>query len=177
MIFLGDKVKVRVWLLLLTGLVGLLFLMYVREGESYFLRVDIWTIFALAGAVLGGFALVCVKSLTKTDSNYTIYLSQCLMGFWIVVVPANLTPLKLDIVGVGILLVIGLAAAAAQLLMNWSFGKLTLSTGSLLGYVTPVCNVFIGLALFGESLGIYEIVGVCLVLLSCIGIVVSDTRS
>ena len=46
--------------------------------------------------------------------------------------------------------VIGLAALAAQLLMNWSFVHVSIATGSVLGLLTPVFNVIFGIAIFGE---------------------------
>ena len=70
---------------------------------------------------------------------------------------------------------LGLAAATgAQLLMNVGFTNLSIPTGSLLGLVTPVCNVFIGILLFGEILNTLALVGVSLVLVSCGAIVWID---
>lgn len=47
---------------------------------------------------------------------------------------------------------------------------------SLLGYLTPVTSTFL-LWLFGETLGLYSILGACLVFLSCIIVGVSSGRS
>ena len=99
-------------------------------------------------------------------------IAQCLIGFWIVVIPSNLdaSPIgwRIGLVLVGI----GLAALAAQLLMNWSFGLISIATGSLLGMLTPIFNVFIGLALFGETLTSLGILGTLLILVSCTGVVI-----
>ena len=172
MIFLKERVRPLVWVFMSSALVGITLLTY--DVHSNMLRVDLWTLLAFAGAVIGGHALVCVKRLTSTDSSYSIYISQCLMGFWLVVIPANLTPTKVGMWGIVILLAIGVSATLAQLLMNWGFGKLSIPTGSLLGLVTPMCNVFIGILLFGEILGPFELLGVCLVLASCVAIIWSD---
>ena len=167
MIFLKDRVKPLVWLLLFTSMAGVLLMTYVKDGQAHMLLIDIWTVLAFLGAVLGGVALVCVKALTRTDSSYSIYMSQCLMGFWLVVIPANLSPLAPTVRVVVVLLAIGICAAVGQLLMTWSFGKLSVTTGSLLGLLTPVCSVFVGILLFGEALGAFELVGVFVVLFSC----------
>lgn len=172
LIFLKERVRPLVWVFMISALVGVALLTY--EGESNMLRLDLWTLLAFAGAVIGGLALVCVKRLTRTDSSYSIYMSQCLIGFWLVVIPANLTPTRVGMGGIIILLAIGLFAILAQLLMNWGFGNLSIPTGSLLGLVTPVCNVFIGILLFGEALGAPELLGVSLVLASCMAIVWND---
>jgi len=172
LIFLKERVRPLVWVFMISAIAGVALLTY--EGESNMLRLDLWTLLAFAGAVIGGLALVCVKRLTRTDSSYSIYMSQCLIGFWLVVMPANLTPTKVGLWGITILMAIGVFAILAQLLMNWGFGNLSIPTGSLLGLVTPVCNVFIGIFLFGEALGALELLGVFLVLGSCVAIVWSD---
>jgi drug/metabolite transporter (DMT)-like permease len=172
MIFLKEKVRSLVWVFMICALIGITLLTY--EEQSNMLVIDLWTVLAFAGAIIGGHALVCVKRLTRTDSSYSIYMSQCLIGFWLVVIPANLSAPKIGLMGVIILLGIGVAAIFAQLLMNWGYGKLSIPTGSLLGLITPVCNVFIGIILFGEILGLFELLGVFLVLASCAAIVWAD---
>jgi drug/metabolite transporter (DMT)-like permease len=172
MIWLKERVRPLVWVFMFSAFVGIILLTY--EKQTNMLNLDLWTLLAFAGAIIGGHALVCVKRLTRSDSSYSIYMSQCLMGFWLVVIPANLIPTKVGMWGIIILLAIGIAATLAQLLMNWGFGKLSIPTGSLLGLVTPVCNVFIGIILFGEILGAFELLGVFLVLASCVVIVWID---
>ena len=172
MVFLKERVKPLAWLFMVTALVGVILLTY--EAEISMLRIDLWTVLAFAGSVIGGGALVCVKLLTRTDSSYSIMMSQCLIGFWLVVIPANIAPPDIGLQGIIILLGIGFTATIAQLLMNIGFTNLSTQTGSLLGLITPVCNVFIGVLLFGEFLGYIEILGVLLVLASCSVIVWID---
>jgi drug/metabolite transporter (DMT)-like permease len=165
MIFLKERVKPLAWVLIITALVGVTFLTY--EAESNMLRLDLWTLLAFAGAILGGLALVCVKLLTRSDSSSSILMSQCLIGFWLVIIPANIAPAQIGLWGIIILLGIGFSATIAQLLMNNAFTNLSIPTVSLLGLVTPVCNVFIGILLFGEILNTLALIGVFLVLASC----------
>ena len=172
MVFLKERVKPLAWVFMLTALVGVTFLTY--EAELNMLRLDLWTLLAFAGSIIGGFALVCVKLLTRSDSSYSILMSQCLIGFWLVVIPANIAPAHIGLPGIIILLGIGFSATLSQLLMNIGFTNLSTPTGSLLGLVTPVCNVFIGILLFGEILSYFEIFGVILVLVSCAAIVWID---
>ena len=101
-------------------------------------------------------------------------MSQCLIGFWLVVIPANIAPPDIGLQGIIILLGIGFTATIAQLLMNIGFTNLSTQTGSLLGLITPVCNVLLGVLLFGEFLSYIEILGVLLVLASCSVIVWID---
>jgi drug/metabolite transporter (DMT)-like permease len=168
MVFLGDRVRPAVWFFLLSAVVGIALLVGIR-GSGW---TDPWILLTLLGGMLGGVAIVCLKRLTDTDSSYAIYMSQCLFGFWIVAVPANLTPIEIGWIGGIILVSIGLVATAAQLLMTWSFAFVPIATGSLLGMLTPVFNVFLGLTLFGERMGVGELTGTALILLACVGVVV-----
>jgi drug/metabolite transporter (DMT)-like permease len=171
-VFLKERVRPLIWVLIFVALAGVTLLTY--ENESNMIQFDIWTLLAFAGSVLGGLALVCVKRLTETDSSSSIFMSQCLIGFWLVVIPANLAPVQVGFSGIIILLAIGILATGSQLLMNAGFGNLSIPTGSLLGLITPVCNVFIGLLLFDEILGTVELLGVFLVIASCAVIVWGD---
>jgi drug/metabolite transporter (DMT)-like permease len=166
-ILLKDRVRPVVWPLLVASMLGIALL--VGLGASGW--GNVWILLTLLGGVLGGLAIVCVKRLTSSDSGVSIYMSQCLFGFWIVALPANLNPTPMGWVGGVLLITIGLVAAAAQLLMNWSFVHVSIATGSLLGLLTPVFNVVFGIAIFGETMGALELIGTLLILASCVGIV------
>ena len=104
----------------------------------------LWYGLVLAGAVVAGFAIVAVRRLTATDSAPSIFMSQSLVGFWVAFVPALARPAAFGPRLALILLAIGLVAAAAQLLMTWSYGRVDIATGSLLSMLAPVINVGIG---------------------------------
>ena len=116
-----------------------------------------------------GIAVCLVKQLRYTDSSYAIFFAQCAIGFWLVAIPANFQPVEMDWRGGLLLLAIGLAAAGAQLMMTWAFRHVAVSTGSLLGMLVPVINIFLGLILFGEGdvLDRWCVAGIVLVLASC----------
>ena len=164
---LGDRVRPVVWVFIATSLFGVALLVDFSDLAG----IDVWVLLTLLGAVIAGAAIVCVKQLTTTESPSSIYLAQCLVGFWIVVLPSNLDRSPLGL-GTGVILVgIGLAALGAQLLMNWSFGHVSIPTGSLLGMLTPILNVVIGVAAFGEIIRLQGILGTALILVSCTGVV------
>jgi drug/metabolite transporter (DMT)-like permease len=170
-LFLKDRVRVLAWVLAGLGLGGMVLLVTPGPGDA---GLDLWTILSLVGAVSAGAAIVSLKKATATDSSYAIYLAQCLVGFWIVAVPAVRGGQGLSW-GTGFLLVaIALAATAAQLLMTWGFGSVPITAGSLLGLLTPVFNVIVGLLFFGETLSGVELAGSALVLASCVGVVLLD---
>jgi len=171
MIFLKERVRGFVWLLLAASLFGMALMTYVTEDGVGLFRLDLWTVLAVVGAVVGGLALVCVKRLTTSDSGYSIFMSQCVIGFWMVLIPANMNAVGVVLPEALLLIAIGLCATVGQLCMNWGFGMLTVSTGALLGLLTPVINVFVGIMLFREPLGWVELTGAVLVLASCTAVV------
>jgi drug/metabolite transporter (DMT)-like permease len=171
-VFLKERIRPAAWLLLAAALAGMVLLTggFGRGGAQ--LVFDPWVLLSLLGAVIAGLAVVCIKNLLSTDTRYSIFMAQCLFGFWIVAIPANTAPMRLGWVGGVLLLGIGLTATAAQLLMTGSFAYVSVATGSLLGILTPVFNVLLGLLLFGEVMSLGELLGTLVILVSCLGIVV-----
>ncbi|MFN2166886.1 MAG: DMT family transporter [Anaerolineae bacterium] len=119
---------------------------------------------ALLGAVLAGAVIVIIRKLRETDTTSTIFMAQCLVGLALVAGPAgrvdwNLTPAEW-----GILAGVGLFAAAGQLLMTHSYKYLPVAQGAVLGMLTPVFNVLLGISLFHETMTLPSGMGMLLVL-------------
>lgn len=173
-LFLKERVRPIGWAALAAAVGGMVLM---RWGE---LASDgpaagssaLWYGLVLGGAVVAGFAIVCVRRLTATDSAPSIFMAQSLVGFWVAFVPALNRPAPLGPRLALILLGIGLVAAAAQLLMTWSYGRVEIATGSLLGMLTPVINIAIGVLAFRERFGPVEAAGAAIVLLACIAVMV-----
>jgi drug/metabolite transporter (DMT)-like permease len=166
-LFLRDRVRPFVWLSLAVSLIGLALLTRSSWSSGFSGENDLWVVWAFVGAVSGGAAIVCVKRLRESDSSASIFLSQSLIGLWIVLVPAGLTTSKIAMGTIWILIGVGVLATLAQLLMTWSFAHVPISTGSLLSLLTPVSNVILGFFLFKESLTLPEVIGTVLILLTC----------
>jgi drug/metabolite transporter (DMT)-like permease len=178
-ILLKERVRPLGWAALAAAVGGMVLM---RWGE---LRGDgpaaastaLWYGLVLGGAVLAGFAIVAVRRLTATDSAPSIFMSQSLVGFWAVLVPAMSRPAASSLLLALLLLGIGLVAAAAQLLMTWSYGRVEVATGSLLSMLTPVINVAIGVLAFRERFGPLEAAGAAIVLAACTAVMVSGQRA
>jgi len=136
-----------------------------------------WYGIALLGALFSGIAVTYVRKLSATDTPYAIFFSQCLLGFWLTVVPANLKPVELSLPGGGLLVAIGVTAAIAQLLMTYAYGHITISTGSVLSMLSPVLTAIIGFAVFSEQLSSRSLIGMAVVIASCTAVVVLRSRS
>lgn len=175
-VFLKEKVHPLVWLILVAATAGIFLITPSSNAISADPETVVWFVLSLIGAVASGVAVVCIKKLTRTDSSYAIFMAQCAIGFWIVAVPANATPITTGWSDGMLLVAIGMVAVMGQLTMTWSYNHIPVSTGSLLSMITPIFNVFIGVLLFQEILSAREITGAVLVLACCTGTTVLGKR-
>jgi len=164
-ILLRERVSARAWALIILAFCGFVLTSLGKAGELG--GVGLNECIALGGAMLSGLAIVIVRKLRATESSYAIFFSQCVIGFWLMLIPANLIPAAIGIGGGFILLGIGVAAAIGQLLMTYSYKALPVSQGSIIMLVTPVANIIVGMAVFGESITLVTGLGMLLVLASC----------
>ena len=168
-ILLKEKVGVVRFAAVLTAFVGIYLLAATNGNGSTFLGVfGKNELLAIFGAMLGGLAMVIVKKLHDTDSSYAIYFAQCVIGLWVVAVPANVVPCSIGFSGGLLLVAIGITATIGQLLSTEGIRYLDVSIGSLLGMLVPVLNYIIGVTLFGEHFSISSVVGALIVICSCV---------
>jgi len=95
---------------------------------------------------------------------------------WIVIIPANLTPISIDLKNGLILLSIGVTAAVAQLLMTQGFRHTSVLLGSLLGMLVPVLNFLVGIMVFKEECGPRSLIGALIIIVSCIAVMLPDAK-
>ena len=168
--------KERMTLLKAIFIVMALYGLYLLVGTNIFSagRMGIYDLVAIVGAFFSGIADVTIRKARQTESTYSVFFAQCVMGFWIVLVPANLIPAKIGIEGAVILLLIGITAAVGQLMTTYAYKFIPLSTGSVMSMLTPVCNLIIGTTVFKESFTGRGFTGVFIVLVSCYMVIMSD---
>ncbi len=129
--------------------------------------VNVEDLLALFGGFLSGIAVVTIKKLRETETPYIIYLAQCVFGLLVVGVPTATSSFAFAPIQWALLLAIGVVATVAQLMMTWAYKHVSATEGSLMAFLTPVLNVALGAAAFGESMGAAAIAGSALVLLCC----------
>jgi drug/metabolite transporter (DMT)-like permease len=173
-IFLKERVRPLGWAALAAAVGGMVLLRWGGIGGDG--TVDplapLWYAIVLGGSVVAGLAVVAVRRLTLTDSAPAIFFSQSLVGFWVTFVPALARPAAFTPRLALLLLALGLVAAAAQLAMTWSYGRVDVATGSLLGMLAPVINVAVGVLAFRETLAPVEALGAAVVLVACVAVMV-----
>ncbi|MEM7396020.1 MAG: DMT family transporter, partial [Verrucomicrobiota bacterium] len=148
-LFLGERLDPRRF-----GLIGLAFVgLYLTAMGRWSLDVGfaLYEWLALLGAFLAGIVVCLIKKLHDTESTQSIFTAQCVVGFWVVLMPAQFSAGAIGVGGAIIIVAAGLLAAAGQLMMTYGFKYVEASTGALLGMLTPVLNVVAGLLLFGEA--------------------------
>jgi drug/metabolite transporter (DMT)-like permease len=126
--------------------------------------------------MLGGLTVVLVKKLQDTDSTVSIFFSQCLIGFWLLLIPSTAAPLSCGYSGCIILLCIGLLAAVGQLVMTEGYRHVTVASGSIITLLSPVLNITVGTMLFHEVFPPMAMVGSLVLLLAIGGSVVYEQR-
>jgi drug/metabolite transporter (DMT)-like permease len=136
-----------------------------------------WEAFALAGAMLSGLTIVLIKKLQDTDSTESIFFAQCLVGFWIMVVPATAAPLHCGYAGCGMLLAIGLLAAIGQLGMTEGYRYVSVTSGSVITLLAPALNVAVGALLFCEPFPPMAMAGAAVLLVSSGVSVIWESRN
>jgi len=168
-IFLKEKIGAIRLGAILMAFAGIYLLAADNGRDSSWLgalgRYELLTLF---GAMLGGVALVSVKKLHDTDSSYAIYFAQCVIGLWVVVVPANIIPCSIGWSGGLLLVAIGAASTVGQLLSTEGIRYVQVATGSLLGMLVPVLNYFLGVVAFDEVMSWRSVVGSATVLGACV---------
>lgn len=174
-IFLKEKIGAIRFGAILLAFVGI-YLLAADNGQNGSLLGSIGTyeLLAIFGAMLGGIALVAVKKLHDTDSSYAIYFAQCVIGLWVVVVPANIVPCSIGISGGLLLVAIGVASTVGQLLSTEGYRYVSVATGSLLGMLVPVLNYFLGVIAFDEVMSWRSIVGSATVLGACVVVLLKN---
>jgi drug/metabolite transporter (DMT)-like permease len=164
-LFLGEKVSPKKCLVILSAFIGI-YLIATSSTQS-FARIGRYDLLATMGALSAGVAVVLVKKLRDTESSYSIFFAQCIVGFWLVLLPGNVVTSTIGLSGGLLLLAIGVTASAGQLMMTYSYRYLPVSTGSLIGMLVPVCNIAIGVIGFNEDISRQCIMGIIIVLASC----------
>jgi drug/metabolite transporter (DMT)-like permease len=121
---------------------------------------------AVFGALIGGLTVVLVKKLQSTDSTPAIFFAQCLVGLWIVLIPATVDAGPVTVNTSLILVAIGVFATVGQLLSTDSYRYLPIATCSALVMALPLFTCIAGTVLFHERLGVRGYIGAGIVLLS-----------
>lgn len=166
MIMLKEKVEPIKFVIIAVSFAGLI-LLSIGGGKGSLLGIGIWELIAIAGSVTTGLAVVFVKKLHDSDNSMAIFFSQCIVGFWLFLVPSGATQAKGDLTEILLLVLVGVVATIGQLFMTEGYKHVNVATGSMLQSLVPVFNLLSGWLIFKEKFSTIEIIGAFIIVGSC----------
>jgi len=175
MLILKEKVEPIKFVVIFISFAGLV-LLSLGGGKSAFDSIGIYELIAIAGSITTGLAVVFVKKLHDSDNSYAIFFSQCIIGFWMFLIPSGATQAKGNLTELFLLVLVGVVATIGQLFMTEGYRYVNVATGSLLQSMVPVFNLLSGWLIFQEQLTTIELTGAFIIVLSCFALVIINFR-
>jgi len=166
-VFLKERLRMINFAALFTAVVGIYFVAYDKGQGITLLVFGKYELLAVFGAVIAGVAITLIRKLHDTDNSLAIYFSQCVVGVWLVIMPAFKSGIAVELKAVYILLGMGVAITIGQLLMTQGMKYVPVKIGSLLLLLEPVLCYIAGVAIFSEPITFVCFLGSALVIGSC----------
>jgi drug/metabolite transporter (DMT)-like permease len=175
MLILKEKVEPIKFVVIFISFAGLV-LLSVGGGKGSLDGMGFYELIAIAGSVITGLAVVFVKKLHDSDNSYAIFFSQCIVGFWMFLVPSGATQAEGNMTELLLLVLVGVVATIGQLFMTEGYKYVNVATGSLLQSMVPVFNLFSGWLIFHEQFSTVEMLGAFVIVSSCFALVIINFR-
>lgn len=174
MLILKEKVETIKFVVILISFAGLILLSV--GGKGSLAGIGIYELIAIAGSVITGLAVVFVKKLHDSDNSYAIFFSQCIVGFWMFLLPSGATQSQGSLTELLLLVLVGVVATIGQLFMTEGYRYVNVATGSLLQSMVPVFNLLSGWLIFHEQFSTIEMSGAFVIVTSCFALVIINFR-
>jgi drug/metabolite transporter (DMT)-like permease len=174
MLILKEKVEPIKFVVIFISFAGLILLSV--GGKGSLAGMGIYEMIAIAGSIITGLAVVFVKKLHDSDNSYAIFFSQCIVGFWMFLIPSGATQAKGNLTELFLLVLVGIVATIGQLFMTEGYRYVNVATGSLLQSMVPVFNLFSGWLIFHEQFTTIEMSGAFVIVSSCFALVIINFR-
>ncbi|MGE5395407.1 MAG: DMT family transporter [Candidatus Saccharibacteria bacterium] len=174
MLILKEKVEPIKFIVIFISFAGLILLSL--GGKGSLAGMGFYEMVAIAGSVTTGLAVVFVKKLHDKDNSFAIFFSQCIVGFWMFLIPSGTTQAKGDLTEMLLLVLVGVVATIGQLFMTEGYKYVNVATGSLLQSMVPVFNLFSGWFIFHEQFTPLEIAGAIVIVGSCFALVIINLK-
>ena len=170
--FLSEKVGIKRWFAVFLGFIGMLLIV-----QPAFIDLNYYYISPIIFCVFFACVAISVRSLSKTEENYTIAfyftllctvigLSSLLFSDWIM-------PTKIDLL---IFIVMGLCGSIANLLLTQSYRLAEASLVTPIKYLSLVFAILFGFLIWSEIPKILTLIGAALVILSSLIIFVRESQ-
>jgi drug/metabolite transporter (DMT)-like permease len=174
MLILKEKVEPIKFVVIFISFAGLILLSL--GGKESLAGMGIYELIAIAGSIITGLAVVFVKKLHDSDNSYAIFFSQCIVGFWMFLIPSGATQSQGNLTELLLLVLVGVVATIGQLFMTEGYRYVNVATGSLLQSMVPVFNLLSGWLIFHEQFSTIEMTGAFVIVTSCFALVIINFR-
>ena len=170
--FLSEKVGIKRWLAVFFGFIGMLLIVQpaFTDLNYYYISPIIFCIFFACVAI-------SVRSLSKTEANYTIafyFTFLCtIIGLCSIFFVDWIMPTKIDFL---IFAIMGLCGSIGNLLLTQSYRLAEASLVTPIKYLSLVFAIFFGFLIWSEFPKILTFVGATLVSLSSLIIFVRESQ-
>lgn len=145
-VMLGEVVGWRRVLAIIVGFAGMLIILRPNPGDV----VSVYAFVAILAAAGAALAVVCVRSLTSTESAVTLLSYQAIFIGVLVTVPTLYVWKTPDLMGFVVLVSVGLVSVVAQWLgvKSYKAGEVSVVTG--MEYTKLIYATVIGVLVFSE---------------------------
>ncbi|MBK7140501.1 MAG: EamA family transporter [bacterium] len=162
-----KKTSMLGWLGMLVGFIGVVLISYDSLQTSSHLFLG--TMLTLLGSFVSAVGLMFHKRHCAETNIYVAAVVQMLFGGILLVVSAlifeDITALKISATSIGSILYLAIFGTAVAFIgYYWLLTKMRTVTVSLIGFVTPLVAILIGVYMFDEQLSLLVLVGAALIL-------------
>ena len=170
--FLSEKVGVKRWSAVFLGFIGMLLIV-----QPAFLDLNYYYISPIIFCIFFACVAISVRSLSKTEANYTIafyFTSLCtVIGLCSVFFGDWIMPSKIDFL---IFIILGLCGSAGNLLLTHSYRLAEASLVTPIKYLSLIFAIIFGFFIWSEIPKILTLLGAALVVLSSLIIFVRESK-
>ena len=170
--FLAEKVGIKRWFAVLLGFAGMLLIV-----QPAFIDLNYYYITPFIFCIFFACVAISVRSLSKTEANYTIafyFTFLCAtIGLISIFFMDWKMPTKIDML---IFFILGLCGSIANLLLTQSYRLAEASLVTPIKYLSLVFAIFFGFFIWSEIPKVLTLIGAALVVLSSLIIFVRESQ-
>ncbi len=170
--FLSEKVGIKRWSAVFLGFIGMLLIV-----QPAFLELNYYYIAPIIFCIFFACVAISVRSLSKTEANYTIafyFTSLCtIIGLCSVFFVDWVMPTKIDFL---IFIILGLCGSMGNLLLTQSYRLAEASLVTPIKYLSLVFAIIFGFLIWSEIPKILTLFGALLVIASSLIIFIRETQ-
>jgi drug/metabolite transporter (DMT)-like permease len=170
--FLSEKVGIKRWSAVLLGFTGMILIV-----QPAFVNLNYYYITPIIFCIFFACVAISVRSLSKTEENYTIafyFTSLCtIIGLSSIFFVEWIMPTKIDFL---IFVILGICGSMGNLLLTQSYRLSEASLVTPIKYLSLVFAIFFGITIWGEVPKMLTLLGALLVILSSLIIFIRESK-